>query len=376
MKALGIVVVISSSVATAACSKPNPHFCCLTLEDCDQFGVDQVRECLGDQVCVSNECVPAPDASLIDGSLPDAGPDPACVAAGGRIVFVTNRDGDNEIARMNADGSGFQVLTSNSWDDRQAVRSADGALVAWVATPSGTPEIDVMGVDGSDPHSVSQGDGSNPVWSPLGETLAFGTSRDATPQVYAVEASGSGLRNLTQDPATSSSNPYWSPDGTKIVFVRDGGISTMNQDGTAQMEIRDTGGVPKWSPAGLHIAFLHSGLALTTPLGGGEQSLSSDNRVDDFDWAPDSSQLVFELRLAISGADIFTVALDNPTPVPLTTSGTEFTPRWSPDGSRIAFSSRRDGNFEIYVMSADGSSPMNLTNDPGSDQSPIWAPCP
>jgi len=42
--------------------------------------------------------------------------------------------------------------------------------------------------------------------------------------------------------------------------------------------------------------------------------------------------------------------------------------------SKIAFSSKRDGNSEIYVMNADGSEQTNLTNNPNSDASPSWSP--
>lgn len=42
--------------------------------------------------------------------------------------------------------------------------------------------------------------------------------------------------------------------------------------------------------------------------------------------------------------------------------------------SRIAFASGRDGNFEIYMMNADGSSPTRLTNNPGIDLFSSWAP--
>jgi TolB protein len=49
-------------------------------------------------------------------------------------------------------------------------------------------------------------------------------------------------------------------------------------------------------------------------------------------------------------------------------------PAWSPDGSKVAFESRRDGNAEIYVMNADGSGQTNLTNSAGSDASPAWSP--
>jgi Tol biopolymer transport system component len=51
-------------------------------------------------------------------------------------------------------------------------------------------------------------------------------------------------------------------------------------------------------------------------------------------------------------------------------------PAWSPDGSRIAFESYRDGNFEIYVMNADGSGQTRITNNTANDESPDWSPAP
>ena len=52
----------------------------------------------------------------------------------------------------------------------------------------------------------------------------------------------------------------------------------------------------------------------------------------------------------------------------------DWKPSWSPDGQRIAFQSSRDGNYEIYVMDADGSNPHRLTDHPADDWKPSWSP--
>jgi Tol biopolymer transport system component len=49
-------------------------------------------------------------------------------------------------------------------------------------------------------------------------------------------------------------------------------------------------------------------------------------------------------------------------------------PSWSPTGSKIAFERERDGDFDIYVMNADGSEPTRLTDDPATDRFPAWSP--
>lgn len=49
-------------------------------------------------------------------------------------------------------------------------------------------------------------------------------------------------------------------------------------------------------------------------------------------------------------------------------------PTWSPDGKKIAFNTLRDGNYEIYVMSADGSGQTRLTNNGKGDFHPSWGP--
>jgi Tol biopolymer transport system component len=59
-----------------------------------------------------------------------------------------------------------------------------------------------------------------------------------------------------------------------------------------------------------------------------------------------------------------------------TPAGVQFQtdPAWSPDGTRIAFASARDGSFDIYVMNADGTGTKRLTSTDDNDQGPTWSP--
>jgi hypothetical protein len=82
-----------------------------------------------------------------------------------------------------------------------------------------------------------------------------------------------------------------------------------------------------------------------------------------------------------SNGDIYLLDVDAalkgeaPAPLRLTNDpADDFDPTWSPDGTRIAFRSQRDGNDEIYIMNSDGTCQTDLTNDPAGDWSPSWSP--
>src|SRR5947209_15738020 len=94
--------------------------------------------------------------------------------------------------------------------------------------------------------------------------IAFVTNRNGPPgEIYVMNPDGSDQRNITKSPA-SETRPAFSPDGTKIAFIRDfQGIFVMNLDGSGQTLILDGPRVgfssitsfPDWSPDGRKIAF-------------------------------------------------------------------------------------------------------------------------
>jgi TolB protein len=95
-------------------------------------------------------------------------------------------------------------------------------------------------------------------------------------------------------------------------------------------------------------------------------------------WSPDGKKILFHSNRNSprpESYDLFVMNADGSGVVRLTDHpGTEMNGMFSPDGSRIVFVSDRDGNLEIYAMKADGSEPKRLTHDPGEDIHPFWSP--
>jgi TolB protein len=71
---------------------------------------------------------------------------------------------------------------------------------------------------------------------------------------------------------------------------------------------------------------------------------------------------------------IIVMQADGTFPRQIVAGGSETNPEASPEGQQIAFMSRRDGNWEVYVASLDGSSLQRLTQNPGNDGLPTWSP--
>ncbi len=118
------------------------------------------------------------------------------------------------------------------------------------------------------------------------------------------------------------------------------------------------------------------------PDGTGETNLTNNSAIDMTpEWSPDGTRIAFASDRDGFPVllDIFVMNADGTNPINLTNSvNTDLAPTWSPDGTKIAFHTFRDAGIglqsEIYVMDADGSNQVNLTQNAAIDVFPRWSP--
>src|SRR5215472_16506178 len=104
-------------------------------------------------------------------------------------------------------------------------------------------------------------------------------------------------------------------------------------------------------------------------------SLISSSRSDDSpQFSPDGKRIAFQSDRS-GHPEIWVCGEDGSNAVQLTSFGGPYvtTPRWSPDGARIAFDSNAAGEFDIWVVGAGGGKAQRMTNHPANDGNPSWS---
>jgi Tol biopolymer transport system component len=260
------------------------------------------------------------------------------------------------------------------------------AIVAWQLLPFGDDSFRSGGVSGG--------------------TIAFlGTQGDAR-GLFAFDVDTAAVSALT-DGTVGVLATEWSPDGSRLAYAAEVrsprseepgpryAVVVANADGSDPVSIvgeSDTGAAGPdiidvaWSPDGSRIAYsgrvVEDGVARRTILivnaDGSGPTTALDGLWTSVDWSPDGERLLVE---GFPGGghegqfDLYTIRPDGSDLAQLTDDAVGEMAAWSPDGSRIAFSSGDDGyHLDVFVMDADGSDRRRLTDWEGIDVVPVWSP--
>ncbi len=301
---------------------------------------------------------------------------------------------------MGATGESVRRVTDFGFDPGW---SPDGSELVISTEPVGDPlakytsaELWVVRIADGQRRRLSEGDAAQPTWSPHGSKIAFWASDPTSGQrdIFTLPSGGGPATAVTDDDWLDW-NPVWSPDGKHLYFVSDRGgamnlwrVAIDEASGRVLSEPEPILTPSVWSG---NISFSNTGqLAYATRserstlyrvdfdprrerMGAPVPFLRGSRVVDDVTLSPDGKWIAFTtggLR-----EDLFIVRSDGSgyrqlTDDPFRDRG----PRWSPDGSRIAFYSNRGGRYEIWSARPDGTLEQMTQSSGASPWFPTWSP--
>jgi len=260
-----------------------------------------------------------------------------------KIIFTSERDGNQEIYIMDSDGSNEKRLTNNKYHDSQPRWSPDGNRIAYRSEWSDDKyDIYLMNADGSNKKKLTTLGNvlGAQNWSADGSQIVFESLQGDFIGIFIINANGTGQIQLTPN-NEDWSTPIWSSDG-KIIFKSlwvNGGITYLKMDADGSSKVRLTEN---------------------------EEKKYKNDEV----WSSDLSRVAVSLKKGQGPWKIYIKKADG-------SGETEITDnyicdlKWSPDGRKIVFVG---GNDEIYTVNPDGSDLKQLTNNNAADWDPQWSP--
>ena len=308
-----------------------------------------------------------------------------------------NANSDVELWIMDADGSNERLLV-DGWEKVMTTRepewAPDGSLLGALHSdydPSTSQEVSLLEV--VDPDTGVQTVLTDPsevvssfAWAPNGSRLIYSFRDSGDRGLRTIESDGSNKQTVyTAPPNAGLGGVDFSPNGGSVSFLQAnpaGGRAYLYvldlATGTAARVTEEVTGISEtdWSATGEWIAFEATGarLYVVRPEGTDGKAVASDVFLNEFEWSPDSS----EILLTGSATDewgIFLASAETGESTLLVPGGHD--PTWSPDGERFAYSviDAQAEDEDIYSSNIDGSDVVRLTSeDLHGDFNPRWSP--
>lgn len=265
---------------------------------------------------------------------------------GGRIAFTCTRGSFNQLCMVNRDGSGYTQLTDMEASNYYPVFTPDGNALLFVSNRHTAFDLFLLSFNDRDIIQVTNNIGNviSPDYSPDGRQIVFANKIGENPTaIWMVNADGLNPR-LIYTGARDIVAVAWSPNGEKIAYAMSTGIPQEYEIYTMDINGRN------------HLKISQGLLGI-----GGS-----------VDWSLDSQHVLIYAG-PFGDKDIFKIEAATGNFVQLTNGGNNAGASYSPDGNYIVFNSlRNDDQADLYIMRADGTNQVQLTNHPEPDWGARW----
>jgi Tol biopolymer transport system component len=296
----------------------------------------------------------------------------------GGAVRSLDVPGNDETASWSPDGSRIAFVVGDSIVSVSAAQDRPTVLAVHPHRPPG-------GI-----HSL--------VWSADGRRLAYVAGNSqwlwsaniSASSIWMVDATGGEPAPITSDEFLNTS-PAWfddrhllfvsNRDGPRGVYIVEVGSRGARGEARSVLEASDVHAIT-YSPASRRLAYAKLTVRQNIwsypidqtgpiPIAAGRPLTNGNQVIEEHDLSPDGRWIVYDSNLG-GEANIYRQSLGGGVPVQLTDQrGDELGPRWSPDGTEIAF---YGASLEIFVIPAEGGTPRRVTNGRGSGVAPRWSP--
>lgn len=286
----------------------------------------------------------------------------------GKVLFVSDRDGNNEIYSIDLNGENAINLSQNPANDYNPNWSPNGKHIAFTSGRTGNQKIYLMDYNGSNQKQLIVNSGTDPSFAPDGQHIAYSSEDD----IFIYNLIDSTSRNITNRPNITDFQPTWSPGGKYICYssIENGetlNLYIMDNTGKNIKQLTENSGFnhsPHWSPDGKKIIYISS--KPITPIKNPVLFMTEGNSfyiMEKGKGFPSLTRTQNDL-----------VAIDNTgnnKEILLSNSNNIRTPCWLKNGKQILFTMGTKKNDDIYILNMKNKNDISrLTSNNKNDYLP------